>query len=82
MGWEEAKIKVNGVEVEGYANDMLVECPMPKDMEELKSVSVNGKTCKIGAYEIDTRDNRLKIILEIPDGTQKEAKSDGESAKG
>ena len=55
---------------------------MPKDMDALESISVNGKVAKIGAYEIDTRDDRLKIILEIPDGTQKEAKSDGESAKG
>lgn len=77
MAWEEAKIKVNGVDVTGYANGHLVECPMPKDMDALESISVNGKAGKIGAYEIDTRDDRLKIILEIPDGTQKEAKSDG-----
>jgi len=82
MAWEEAKIKVNGVEVDGYVNENLVECPMPDDMKDLKSLNVNGKTANVGAYEVDIRDNRLKIILEIPDGTQKEAKSDGESAKG
>ena len=82
MAWEEAKIKVNGVDVEGYVNELLVECPMPEDMKELKSLTVNGKAATIGAYEVDIRDNRLKIILEIPGGTQKEAKSDGESTKG
>lgn len=82
MGWDKADVKVNGIDVEGYANDLLVECPMPKDMKELKTLTVNGKTVKVGEYEVDMRDERLKIILEIPDGTQKEAKSDGESAKG
>lgn len=82
MGWEEASIKVNGEEVQGYVNDLLVECPMPKGMDELKTLAIDGKTVKVGAFEVDMRDERLKIILELPDGTQKEAKSDGESAKG
>lgn len=82
MGWEKAEVKVNGTDVEGYVNGLLVECPMPKDMKEMKSLTVNGKSVKVGAYEVDTRDDRLKIVIDVPDGTQKEAKSDGESPEG
>ena len=61
MAWKEIQIKSGNVTVSGMQNDDIVECP--NVFKKPTSISIDGKSFAVSSFEIDERDDLLKIKL-------------------
>jgi hypothetical protein len=80
MSWVGAKIGIDKSIFDGSVNNERVFCPCPKDLKEIKTLTIDGKSMDIQSWELDSRDQTLKIVLAMA-STQTEM-SDDQPTKG
>ena len=87
MAWKNVIVKEGGKEISAVMQGDVLELPnfLGKDKDEPTTISVDGKSFKVVSVSLDTRDDILKLKLELPMGsptTKGQGESNGESTKG
>ena len=77
MAWKEVQIKSGDVTVSGMQDDSLIECP--NVFKKPSSLLIDGKNFKVSSFDIDERDDLLKIKLAI--ASQNKGESDDQPKK-
>lgn len=78
MAWERIELKVDDLVLVGYMQDNILD--IPNRLELGDSIKVKNKDYKIESFEIDERDDRLKIKL--ADASPKKGAKNGKSPQG
>ena len=76
MAWNKVNVNVGKKKVEADMNGTDLE--MPNVVELGDSINIDGKSYQVSSFEVDERDDRLKIKLAMA-SPKKEVKSDGKS---
>lgn len=80
MAWKNVLVKEGGKEMPAVMQDDVLELPnfLGKEKDEPTTIVVDGKSYKVVSVSLDTRDDILKLKLELPMGSPT-TKSQGES---
>jgi len=78
MAWNKVNVSVGKDKVVADMNGEDLE--MPNVIELGDSINVDGKSYKVSSFEVDERDDRLKIKLAM--ASTKKEKSDDKPTKG
>lgn len=78
MAWNKVNVSVGKDKVVADMNGSDLE--MPNVIELGESINVDGKSYKVSSFELDERDDRLKIKLAM--ASPKKEKSDDKPIKG
>ena len=80
MAWKNVLVKEGGKEIPAVMQGDMLELPnfLGKDKGEPTTITVDGKSYKVVSASIDTRDDILKLKLELPMGSPT-SKAQGES---
>ena len=78
MAWNKVNVSVGKDKVVADMNGSDLE--MPNVIEVGESINVDGKSYKVSSFELDERDDRLKIKLAM--ASPKKEKSDDKPIKG
>jgi len=80
MAWKNVVVKEGGKEIIAAMQGDNLELPnfLGKDKDEPTTLVVDGKSYKVVSVSLDTRDDILKLKLELPMGSPT-TKSQGES---
>ena len=86
MAWKNVLVKEGGKEIPAVMQGDILELPnfLDKDKDDPTTLSVDGKSYKVVSVSLDTRDDILKLKLELPMGsptTKGQGESNGESTK-
>lgn len=76
MAWNKVNVSVGKTKVVADMNGTDLE--MPNVVELGDSINIDGKSYQVSSFEVDERDDRLKIQLAMA-SPKKEVKSDGKS---
>jgi len=76
MAWNKVNVSVGKTKVLADFNGTDLE--MPNVVELGDSINIDGKPYQVSSFEVDERDDRLKIKLAMA-SPKKEVKSDGKS---
>ena len=76
MAWNKVNVSVGKTKVVADMNGTDLE--MPNVVELGDSINIDGKSYQVSSFEVDERDDRLKIKLAMA-SPNKEVKSDGKS---
>ena len=76
MAWNKVNVSVGKTKVVADMNGTDLE--MPNVVELGDSINIDGKPYQVSSFEVDERDDRLKIKLAMA-SQKKEVKSDGKS---
>ena len=84
MAWKNVIVKEGGKEISAVMQGDVLELPnfLGKDKDEPTTISVDGKSFKVVSVSLDTRDDILKLKLELPMGsptTKGQGESNGKS---
>jgi len=78
MAWNKVNVSVGKDKVVADMNGTDLE--MPNVIELGESINIDGKSYKVSSFELDERDDRLKIKLAM--ASPKKEKSDDKPIKG
>jgi hypothetical protein len=80
MAWKNVLVKEGGKEMPAVMQDDVLELPnfLGKEKDEPTTIVVDGKSYKVVSVSLDTRDDILKLKLELPMGSPT-SKAQGES---
>ena len=80
MAWKNVTVKEGNKDISALMQEDMLEVPnfLGKNKDEPTTLSVDGKSYKVVSVSLDTRDDILKIKLELPMGSPK-SKAQGES---
>lgn len=76
MAWNKVNVSVGKTKVVADMNGTDLE--MPNVVELGDNINIDGKSYQVSSFEVDERDDRLKIKLAMA-SSKKEVKSDGKS---
>ena len=79
MAWSKVNVNVGKKKVEADMNGTDLE--MPNVVELGDSINIDGKPYKVSSFEVDERDDRLKIKLAMA-STNKEKSDDKPTERG
>ena len=87
MAWKNVLVKEGGKEMPAVMQDDVLELPnfLGKEKDEPTTIVVDGKSYKVVSVSLDTRDDILKLKLELPMGsptTKSQGESNGKSNEG
>ena len=77
MSWNKVNVSVGKTKVVADMNGTDLE--MPNVVELGESINIDGKTYQVSSFEVDERDDRLKIKLAM--ASSKKEKSDDKPIK-
>jgi len=77
MAWNKVNVSVGKTKVVADMNGTDLE--MPNVVELGESINIDGKTYQVSSFEVDERDDRLKIKLAM--ASSKKEKSDDKPIK-
>ena len=80
MAWKNVLVKEGGKKMPAVMQDDVLELPnfLGKEKDEPTTIVVDGKSYKVVSVSLDTRDDILKLKLELPMGSPT-SKAQGES---